>query len=192
MATARGCIPNRPPRRIALPTAGRIAGVAVLALVAALIGWLAHSPGMKTMTRTVEQPPATIYQHTPGGAVAAVQTSLARIGSRPPIRPARGTTPGPGRINTTWNLLYRVLSYNPAQAVIQTWSFSLAVGYGDTAQDWSLNDTGVTWRAGRWIADRQPTGVAENVTPPAMDTTGARDHSFGTLLSGFRRFPGAP
>ena len=73
MATARGPIPNHPERRITPPISGRTAGTIALALVAALIGWLAHRPGTKTVTRTIEAPPATIYQHTQAGAVAAAQ-----------------------------------------------------------------------------------------------------------------------
>jgi hypothetical protein len=186
-------VPNRPPG-LAVPRPPRRLGwlLALLAVLAAgVLGWVLHGSRTVTRTRLVAQPPATIYQHTPAGAVAAVQGALAQIGSRPPIRPARGTTPGPGQVNSTWHLLYRVISYSPAQAVIQTWSFSLAAGYGYTAQDWSLNDTGVTWRDGRWVSDRQPTTVAD-ATPPAMNTTGTRDQSFGALLSRFRRFPGAP
>ena len=45
MATARGPIPNRPERRITPPVSGRTAGTIALVVLAALIGWLAHSAG---------------------------------------------------------------------------------------------------------------------------------------------------
>lgn len=186
-------VPNRRPG-LAVPRPPRRLGwiLALLAVLAAgVLGWVLHGSRTVTRTRLIPQPPASVYQHTPAGAVAAVQAVLAQIGGRPPVRPARGTTPGPGQVNTNWNLLYRVKRYTPAQAVIQTWAFSLAVGYGYTLQDWSFTDTSVKWRGGRWILDGQPTIVAEGAPPP-MNTTGARDQLFGALLSRFRRFPGAP
>jgi hypothetical protein len=200
MATARGPIPNRPNRRTALSPGGRRAGAIVMALIAALIGWLAHSPGTKTVTRTVEQPPATIYEDTPAGAVAAVQVFYAQTAQQqsPPPAPVNG----PGKLTEGWQLGWRMNSYTAAKAMVETWGVVLEGGFGTSGQTWVFNDVPVTWQGGRWLAGAPPTswshgrrlvtGFSTGATPPADNTHGYRDVTFGRLLWSLRRFPDAP
>ena len=139
MAAARGPIPNRPERGIALPVSGRTVGTIALALVSALIGWLAHSPGTKTVTQTTEQPPATIYQHTQAGAVAAAEANLVHAETsclqgfeRCQSPAAYSLGPDGGGL---WSLAYRIKAYTPATAVVR----GLASGYGGR-RGWDLRN----------------------------------------------------
>jgi hypothetical protein len=200
MATARGPIPNRPSRRIALWVGGRRAGAIAMALIAALIGWLAHTPATKTVTRTVEQQPATIYQDTPAGAVAAVQTFFAQTAQQqaPPPAPRNG----PGELTENWQLGWRMKSYTPSKAMVETWGVVFEGGFGTSGQSWLFNDVPVTWQGGRWVAGGPPTSWSSGrrlvtvssagATPPADSTQGQEDAAFGRLLWSLRRFPGAP
>lgn len=183
---ARGPVPNRPTRSVASRRGGQAVGVLVIALLAALAGWLAHSPSTRTVTRTVVQPPATVHQHTPAGAVAAAAVALNQAASGPPHN-------GHGELNYSGDLLYRVKAYSPDSAVIETWHFAIAAGNPlGVITNWSLTDVRAAWDRTEWRADgRTQTDVAD-ATPPANGTTGAASRAFGALLSDFRRFPGAP
>lgn len=197
MATARGPIPNRPPRRIALPSAGRIAGVAVLALVAALIGWLAHSPATKTVTRTTVQPPATIYEHTPAGAVAAAEASLVQAETSCLEGLERCQSPaayslGPDR-GGLWSLAYRVKSFTPTVAMIEAWQVGVAAGGNGRSQlAWQLADVPVRWTGTEWREDGQVSTNPSGPMPPANGTSGPASETFARQIAGFRRFAGAP
>ncbi|MGA2014739.1 MAG: hypothetical protein ABSH51_30015 [Solirubrobacteraceae bacterium] len=200
MATARGPIPNRPDRRIALSVGGRRAGAIVMALIAALIGWIAHTPGTKTVTHTIKQAPATIHQDTPAGAVAAVQAFFARTAEQqaPPPAPRNG----PGKVTESWQLGWRMTSYTPLKATVETWGVVLEGGFGTSGQSWLFNDVPLTWQGGRWVAGGPPTSWSKGrrlvtvssagATPPADSSRGGEDVAFGRLLSSLRRFPGAP
>jgi hypothetical protein len=186
MPAVRGPIPNRPQRRLALLAAGRRAATMAALLLAGLIGWSLHSPGTKTVIRTIQRPPATIYQDTPAGAVAAAARALNQAASGPPQS-------GHGELNYSGDLLYRVKQYSPSSAVIETWHFAIAAGNPlGVISDWSLSDVQAQWTGSEWRADgRMQTQVAD-ATPPPNGTTGERSRAFGALLSDFRRFPGAP
>jgi hypothetical protein len=183
---ARGPIPNRPTRSVASRRGGQAVGVLVIAVLAALIGWLAHTPGTRTVTRTVEQPPATIHQDTSTGALAAVAVALNEAASGPPHS-------GRGELNYSGDLLYRIKQYSSSSALIETWHFAIAAGNPlGVISDWSLTDVRAEWDGAEWRANgRMQTAVAD-ATPPANGTTGQASRSFGALLSDFRRFPGAP
>ena len=197
MATARGPIPNRPPRRIALPTAGRIARAAALALVAALIGWLAHSPATRTVTRTTVQPPTTIYEHTPAGAVAAAEanlvhaeTSCLRGFERCQSPAAYSLGPDGGGL---WSLAYRIKSFTPTVAVIEAWQLQIrAAPLGPSTLAWGVADVPVTWTGTRWRQQGQVSQGASGPTPPADETSGSEATAFAGEIAGFRRFAGAP
>lgn len=200
MGAARGPIPNRRERRVALPVSGRVAVTIALALGAALIGWLAHSPGTDTVTHTIEQPPATIHQDTPAGAVAAVQTFFAQTARQqaPPPAPRNGL----GKLTENWQLGWRMDSYTPSKAMVETWGVVFEGGFGDSGQSWLFNDVPVTWHGHRWVAGGPPTSwsggrrlvtvASAGATPPADSTRGQADAAFGRLLWSLRRFPGAP
>jgi hypothetical protein len=197
VATARGPIPNRPPRQIGLPTAGRIARVAVLALAAGLIGWLAHSPGTTTVTRTVAQPPAAIYQHTPAGAVAAAEASLVQAETSCLRGFERCQSPaayslGPDR-GGLWSLAYRVKSFTPAVAVIEAWQLQIrAARVGLSTLVWELADVPVSWTGTRWQQRGQVSQAVSGPTPPPDQTGAAEAKAFAGEIAGFRRFAGAP
>jgi hypothetical protein len=198
--TAGGPIPNRPERRITLPPGGRAARTVAIALVAVLIGWLAHSPGTKTVTRTMQKPPATIYQDTQAGAVAAVQAYFVQEEQLP------STAPFPrnrrGMVAGDWELGWRMLSYTASKAVVEAWGVEFQGGFGTSGQTWSFTDVPVTRQGGRWIAGGTPTSWSQGhrlvtinpngATPPADNTQGGEDVAFGRLLWSLRRFPGAP
>jgi hypothetical protein len=198
--TARGPIPNRPERRIALPVSGRTAGTIALVLLAGLIGWLLHNPGTKTVTRMVERPPATVDQDTLAGAVAAVQAFFAQTEREqsPPPAPVNR----PGRTGGEWQLGWRMKSYTPSKAIVETWGVAFQGGFGTSGQTWLWNDVPVTWQRGQWVAGAAPTSwshgrrlvtvFSTGATPPADNTHGWQDAAFGRMLWSLRRFPGAP
>jgi hypothetical protein len=200
MATAGGPIPNRPERRIAVPTGGRAARTVALALIAALIGWLVHTNGTETVTRTVQKPPATIYQDTRAGAIAAVQTYFSQAERQQPAPPAPRNRPG--ETGGEWQLGWRMQSYTSSEATVQTWGVAFEGGYGTSGQTWAFNDVPVTWQGGRWVAGEPPTSWSDGrrlvtidphgAMPPTDNTQGAEDAAFGRLLWSLRRFPGAP
>jgi hypothetical protein len=200
MATARGPIPNHPERRIAVPAGSRAAGTIALALIAALIGWLVHTPGTETVTRTVPNLPATIYQDTPAGAIAAVQTYFSQTEQQQPLPPAPPNRPG--KMGEEWQLRWRMQSYTPSKALVQTWGVAFEGGFGSSGQTWAFNDVPVSWQGGRWFAGEPPTSWSNgrrlvtidphSATPPADNTQGAEDAAFGRLLWTLRRFPSAP
>jgi hypothetical protein len=198
MATGRGPIPNRPPRRIVLPRAGRIARVAVLAVVAALIGWLAHSAGTKTVTRTVVQPPAAVYQHTRAGAVAAAEASLVQAETiclrgleRCQSPAAYSLGPDGGGL---WSLAYRVKSYTSTAAVIEAWQLGIDAGGGlaPSRLAWGLAYVPVTWTGAWWRQQGQVSQAASGPTPPPDQTSGPEAKAFAGQIARYWRFPGAP
>jgi hypothetical protein len=197
VATARGPIPNRPPRRIALPTAGRIARAAALGLVVALIGWLAHSPGTKTVTRTVVQPPATIDQHTPAGAVAAAEASLVQAETSCLRGYERCQSPASYSLGPDggglWSLAYRVKSYAPSAAIIEAWQVGVAAGgKGRSQLAWQLADVPVRWTGTEWREDGQVSTNPTGPMPPPNGTSGPAAETFAREIASFRRFAGAP
>lgn len=191
MSAARGPIPNRPTRAIPVRPGGRAAATLILLVLAALIGWLVHSPGTKTVARTIALSPATIYQHTPAGAVAAAQSYLAALAAAP--TPAGSPFPpnGPGRTAGDWSLGWRMKAYSSAAATVETWGVEFQAGFGTTGVTWALRDVEVRWSGREW----QQTGnvlIAPCCSPPPDGAAGAPDRTFGELLSSLRRFPGAP
>lgn len=186
--SGRGPIPNRPAHSGVSRRGGLAAGALVIAVVAGLIGWLAHThtPGTRTVTRTVQQSPASIHQDTRAGALAAVASALNGAASGPPHS-------GHGELNYSGDLLYRIKQYSSNAALIETWHFAIAAGNRlGVISDWSLTDVRAKWDGTEWRANgRMQTAVAD-ATPPANGTTGQASRSFGALLSDFRRFPGAP
>jgi hypothetical protein len=197
MVTARGPIPNRHERRLALPAGGRRAGMVALALIAALIGWLAHSPGTKTVTHTIEQPPATIYQHTQAGAVAAAEANLVHAETsclqgfeRCQSPSAYSLGPDGGGL---WSLAYRIKAYTPTAAVIEAWQLQIrAARIGASTLAWELADVPVTWTGTQWRHQGQVSQAASGPTPPPDQTREARAEAFVANITSFWRFPGAP
>jgi hypothetical protein len=197
MATARGPVPNRPERRLALPAGGRRAGMVALVLIATVIGWLAHSAGTRTVTRTVERPPATIYQHTQAGAVAAAQanlvqaeTSCLRGYERCQSPAAYSLGPDGGGL---WSLAYRIKRYTPTRAVVEAWQLQIrAARMGPSTLTWELADVPVTWTGTQWRQEGQVSQVASGPTPPPDQTSGARAEAFMGDIASFWRFAGAP
>lgn len=195
MATARGPIPNRPERRITPPVSGRTAGTIALVVLAALIGWLAHTPATKTVTR--EQPPATIYQHTKAGALVAAQanlvqaeTSCLRGYERCQSPAAYSLGPDGGGL---WSLAYRIKRYTPTRAVVEAWQLQIrAARMGPSTLTWELADVPVTWTGGQWRQEGQVSQAASGPTPPPDQTSGARAAAFVGEIASFWRFPGAP
>jgi hypothetical protein len=170
---------------------GRRAATLILLVLAVLIGWLVHSPETKTVTRTVARPPATIYQHTPAGAVAAAQSYLATLAASP--TPARSSFPanGPGKTAGDWSLGWRMKAYSPAAARVETWGVEFQAGFGTAGVTWALRDVEVRWSGREW----QQTGdvvITPCCSPPPDGAVGAPDTTFGQLLSSLKRFPGAP
>jgi hypothetical protein len=197
MATARGPIPNRPERRITLPVSGRTAGTIALVLLAGLIGWLLHNPGTKTVARTVEQPPATIYQHTQAGAVAAAQANLVQAETsclpgyeRCQSPAAYSLGPDGGGL---WSLAYRIKSYTPATAVVEAWQVGMAAGgKGPSQLSWQLADVPVTWTGAKWREEGQVSTDPSGPTPSPNQTSGPASDAFARAIASFWRFPGAP
>jgi hypothetical protein len=195
MATARGPIPNRPERRITPPVSGRTAGTIALVVLAALIGWLAHSPATKTVTR--EQPPATIYQHTQAGAVAAAQANLVQAETsclqgyeRCQSPAAYSLGPDGGGL---WSLAYRIKAYTPTAAVIEAWQLQIrAARTGPSTLAWELADVPVMWTGTQWRQQGQVSQAASGPTPPPDQTSGARAETFVGEIASFWRFAGAP
>lgn len=197
---ARGPIPNRPERRLTPPARTRTAVTVALVLIAAVIGWLIRGPSTKTVTRTVQQPPATINQDTPAGAVAAVQVFFAKTERQqsPPPAPVNR----PGKLASEWQLGWRMKSFTTSKAVVETWGVALQGGFGKSGQTWLFNDVPVFWQGGRWVAGSPPTSwsagrrlttvISRGATPPADNTPGPADTAFGQLLWSLKRFPGAP
>lgn len=191
MSATRGPIPNRPARAAASWARGRTAATLILLVTAASIGWLAHSPGTKTVTRTIAPPLPTIYEHSPAGAVAVAQGYFAAQAAAP--TPARSPFPadGPGRTAGDWSLGWRMKAYSPAAATVETWGVEFQAGFGTTGVTWALRDVDVHWSGREW----QQTGnvlITPCCSPPPDGAAGARDRIFGQLLSSLRRFPGAP
>jgi len=197
MATARGPVPNRPERRITLPLRGRTASTIVLVTLAALIGWLLHNPGTKTVTRRIEQPPATVYQHTQAGAVAAAQANLVEAETsclqgyeRCQSPAAYSLAPDGGGL---WSLAYRIKSYSPAAAVVEAWQLQIrAARRGSSTLTWELADVPVTWTGMQWRQEGQVSQAASGPSPPPDQTSGARAAAFVGEIASFWRFPGAP
>lgn len=191
MSTARGPIPKRPARAITSWPLGRVATTLILVAVAGLIGWLVHSPGTKTVTRAIPLPPATIRERTPAGAVAAAQSYLASLAAAP--TPAGSPFPanGPGRTAGDWSLGWRMKTYSPAAATVETWGVEFQAGFGTAGVTWALRDVEVHWSGSAW----QQTGnvlITPCCSPPPDGSVGPADRTFGQLLSSLRRFPGAP
>jgi hypothetical protein len=197
MATARGPIPNRPERRITLPVGGRTAGTIALVVLAALIGWFAHSAGTKTVTHTIEQPPATIYQHTQAGAVAAAQANLMQAETsclqgyeRCQSPAAYSLGPDGGGL---WSLAYRIKSYTPTAAVIEAWQVGVAAGGKGVSQlAWQLADVPVTWTGTKWRERGQVSTNPSGPIPTPNGTSGSASETFAREIANFRRFAGAP
>ena len=197
MAAVRGPIPNRPQRGIALPVRGRTVGTIALALVSALIGWLAHSPGTKTVTHTIEQPPATIYQHTQAGAVAAAEANLVHAETsclqgfeRCQSPAAYSLGPDGGGL---WSLAYRIKAYTPATAVVEAWQVGVAAGgKGPSQLSWQLADVPLTWTGAKWREEGQVSTDPSGPTPPPNQTSGPASDAFARAIASFWRFPGAP
>jgi hypothetical protein len=152
------------------------------------------------VSRTIERPLSTIYLDSPAGAVAAVQTLFAEQDQRQPPPPAPVNRPG--RVDGEWQLGWRMKSYTPSEAMVETWGVAFEGGFGTSGQTWVFNDVPVTWRGGRWVAGAPPTSyshgwrlgtiIPQGAAPPADNTQGAEDVAFGRLLWSLRRFPGAP
>ena len=197
MAAARGAIPDRPERRMTLPVSGRTAGTIALVLLAGLIGWLLHNPGTKTVTRMVQQPPATIYQHTQAGAVTAAEANLVHAETsclqgfeRCQSPAAYSLGPDGGGL---WSLAYRIKAYTPATAVVEAWQVGVAVGgKGPSQLSWQLADVPVTWMGAKWREEGQVSTDPSGPTPPPNQTSGPASDAFARAIAGFRRFPGAP
>lgn len=195
MATARGPIPNHPERRITPPVSGRTAGTIALVVLAALIGWLAHTAATKTVTR--EQPPATIYQHTQAGAVAAAQANLVQAETsclqgyeRCQSPAAYSLGPDGGGL---WSLAYRIKSYTPAAAVIEAWQVGVAAGGEGLSQlAWQLAAVPVTWTGTKWRERGQVSTNPSGPIPPPNGTSGSASETFAREIANFRRFAGAP
>jgi hypothetical protein len=174
--------------------------VAVIALLAAgMVGWtIGRAGGQGTTTRTVTRsvtaavPPPSVYEHTPRGAVAAAQAFFYRRAITPQTGALAVTNPHPGQVGGDWQLLYRVKSYTPQAAMIETWGLELSYGFGSSSLDWSFIDVDVGWDGVRWLGPGGLTITPASATPPPNGTSGVADRSFGALLSPFQRFPGAP
>ncbi len=197
MATARGPIPNRPERGVALLVSGRTAGTIALVVLAALVGWLAHTPATKTVTHTIEQPPATIYQHTQAGAVAAAQTNLVQAETsclqgyeRCQSPAAYSLGPDGGGL---WSLAYRIKAYTPTAAVIEAWQLQIrAARMGPSTLAWELADVPVAWTGTKWRQQGQVSQASSGPTPPPDQTSGAGAEAFVGDIASFWRFAGAP
>ena len=141
-------------------------------VLAALIGWLAHSAGTKTVTHTIEQPPATIYQHTQAGAVAAAEANLVQAETsclqgyeRCQSPAAYSLGPDGGGL---WSLAYRIKSYTPTAAVIEAWQVGVAAGGKGLSQlAWQLADVPVTWTGTKWRERGQVSTNPQRANTPA-------------------------
>ena len=178
--------------------------MALIALLAAgVIGWSIGQSGRSsrkvTSTVTVAQPPPTIYQHTPQGAVAAAQVYLsnAALLMCPGCKPAEWSPSGV--VSQVWQLAYRVESYTSGDAIVRTWGLTLdeggtTVGSPPTpAVEWNFADTSVRWTGSQWQGTGQTVGVnSAQAVPPVGGGGSAAGRAFAGSLSGFARFPGAP
>ena len=161
-----------------------------------LIGWLAHKAGTKTVTHTVQQPPATIYQHTQAGAVAAAQANLVQAETsclqgyeRCQSPAAYSLGPDGGGL---WSLAYRIKAYTPTGAVVEAWQLQIrAARMGPLTLTWELADVPVTWTGTQWRQEGQVSQAASGPTPPPDQTSGARAAAFVGEIASFWRFPGA-
>lgn len=198
MSATHGPIPNRPARGTAWLARGRTVATLILLVLAALIGWLVHSPGTKTVTRTIAPPPATIYKHNQAGAVAAAEANLVQAETsclkgyeRCQSPSAYSLGPDGGGL---WSLAYRVKSYSPTSAVIEAWQFGVDAGGGGASSRlaWGLADVPVKWTGTEWRQEGQVSQTASGPTPPPDQTSGLRTQAFARTIASFWRFPGAP
>jgi hypothetical protein len=142
---------------------------AVAALVAVLFG--GHST---TVVRTVivRTPPvsAAVTEDTPAGALADAQAFWA------------GTDGTPGRLQT-WTLAYKIDTYTPSTATLDSWG--LATGGGEAG--WRRVRVTVHYGSGRW----QPVAVTDFAMVPDS-TLDPSSPQFARTIAQFHRFPGAP
>lgn len=179
------------------------AGGLTALLLAGLIGWaLGNAGGSDTTTRTVTRTvssvavPPTVHEHTPSGAVAAGEASLAAAersclpGERCQSPAAYSLGPDGGGL---WSLAYRVKSYSPTYAVIEAWQLGIAAGGPSPSRlSWGLADIPLGWSGDGWRPAGQVSQLAVGPTPPADGTSGPAGQSFVREISSFWRFPGAP
>jgi hypothetical protein len=202
-APGRGPIANRPARlQVRWPARGL--GLAVLLAVAVAAGWLLHGSRTVTHTRTVQVPvaPATVYQDTQAGAVAAAEVTLSQADTAcapiPNCPPAAAYSLG-FQGGGVWSLAYRMLSYGPKAATVDAWQLLVDSGTngtgasGGSALVWGTTTMTVDWTGTRWeqrgVSTDSPFG---GPTPPSNDTTGAASDAFASEMSAWTRFPGAP
>jgi hypothetical protein len=146
--------------------------VALAAVAAFLVALLER--GSTTLVRTVIVPmPAAsvpVTQDSSAGALSDAEAFWAQ------------TDATPGRLQT-WTLAYKIESYTPATAILDSWG--LATGGG--VAGWRRVHVTVHYRNGRW----QPVGVTDfaMVADSALNPASSQ---FDATISSFNRFPGAP
>jgi uncharacterized membrane protein YgcG len=202
-AGARGPIANRP-ARVQVRWPARRLGLAVLLVVAVAAGWLLHGSRTVKRTVTVQVPtaPATVYQDTQAGAVAAAEVTLSQGATAclPSVHcPPAGDYPLGGESGDMWSLGYRIPSYTPRSATVTAWQVEVDSGTsgtgpsGGSSVSWGTTTLTVYWNGTRW----EPR-VAEQIapfsgpTPPPNNTTGSASFAFQSAMSAWTRFPGAP
>jgi hypothetical protein len=147
-------------------------GLAIAALVVVVVVVLSRNS--TTVVRTViERVPATlasVTQDTPAGALADAEAFWAASDAIP------------GKLQT-WTLAYKVDSYTPLAATLESWGF--ATGGGEAG--WRTVRVTVHYARGRW----QPVGVLDfaSFADPAGDPASPQ---FDTTIASFHRFPGQP
>ncbi len=202
-ARARGPVPNRPARaQVGWRTRGP--GLAALIAVAVAAGWLLHGTRTVTRTRTVTvlAAPATVFQDTRAGAVAAAEVTLTQAATAcvPNVHcPPADDYPLGGNSGDMWSLGYRFSSYTARSATLDVWQVEVDSGTsgsgpsGGSSLSWGTTTMTLYWNGSRW----EPR-VAElyspfsGPTPPPNNTTGAASYAFASEMSAWTRFPGAP
>ena len=178
-------------------------GALIALLVAGLIGWaIGNAGGSRTTTRTVTRTvttataPASVYEHTRAGALAAAEANLVQAetscvgGGRCQSPAAYSLRPDGGGL---WSLAYRIKSYTVDHAVVEAWQLGIAAGgTGPSELAWQLADVPVTWTGNRWRQVGQVSTNPSGPAPPPNQSTDADSQSFARVIASFWRFPGAP
>ncbi len=201
-AGARGPIANRP-ARVQVRWPARRLGLVVLLAVAVAAGWLLHGSRTVKRTVTVQVPtaPATVYQDTQAGAVAAAEVTLSQGATAclPGVRcPPADDYPLGGGGGDSWSLGYRILSYTPRSAVAEAWQVTIFAGTsgsgasGGSSVSWGTTKLTVYWNGSRWEPRVAEQIALNGPTPPPNNTTGSASFAFQSEMSAWTRFPGAP
>jgi hypothetical protein len=197
-AGARGPVLDRP-ARLRVRWWARWLGLAALLAAAVAAGWLLHG---SSRTIKVQAAPATVYQHTQAGAVAAAEVALTQAdtacGPVPHCPPASAYSlgfDGGGQ----WSLGYRILSYTPSSATVDAWQVLVDSGTGGSgsplasALSWGTTTMMIVWTGARWeqrgASTESPFG---GPIPPPNDTTGNASYAFQSEISAWTRFPVSP